>query len=233
MIHQHAQNLLAHISGRKELEPDVERSFAQLDTKKEVLGQDGKKETAHTTADVIRQSVEDSRTRNANMRSYGRSESSLVTPFDNAESSSSSDTESQNEPYHGEKKDTYESDSKGFPRISKPVELLRNSYDCVVIGSEYGGGVAASRMTRAGQEVSLLERGLEWWPGEHTKPKAGYQTSGSDQASASGTPQLGLRASDSRTPITGRIRRAKTGVPVHTCELCRPAKTFTRAEHLR
>ncbi|KAK0742845.1 hypothetical protein B0T18DRAFT_328225 [Schizothecium vesticola] len=35
------------------------------------------------------------------------------------------------------------------------------------------------------------------------------------------------------TPITGRVSRAKKGVPVHVCDACRPAKTFTRAEHLR
>ncbi len=35
------------------------------------------------------------------------------------------------------------------------------------------------------------------------------------------------------TPVTGRISKAKKGVPVHTCKICRPAKTFTRAEHLR
>ncbi|KAH7030750.1 uncharacterized protein B0I36DRAFT_348939 [Microdochium trichocladiopsis] len=35
------------------------------------------------------------------------------------------------------------------------------------------------------------------------------------------------------TPITRRVSRAKKGVPVHTCEICRPPKTFTRAEHLR
>jgi choline dehydrogenase-like flavoprotein len=57
--------------------------------------------------------------------------------------------------------------TKEFPRISKPVELLRNEYDCVVIGSGYGGGVAASRMARAGQSVCLLERGKERWPGEY------------------------------------------------------------------
>ncbi|PHH79528.1 hypothetical protein CDD80_4525 [Ophiocordyceps camponoti-rufipedis] len=34
------------------------------------------------------------------------------------------------------------------------------------------------------------------------------------------------------TPITGRVSRAKKGLAVHTCELCRPPKTFTRAEHL-
>ncbi|KAI0104878.1 glucose-methanol-choline oxidoreductase [Nemania sp. FL0031] len=53
-----------------------------------------------------------------------------------------------------------------FPRISKPMELMRHAYDCVVIGSGYGGGVAAARMARAGKHVCLLERGKERWPGE-------------------------------------------------------------------
>ncbi|KAI1130868.1 hypothetical protein F5Y10DRAFT_103811 [Nemania abortiva] len=35
------------------------------------------------------------------------------------------------------------------------------------------------------------------------------------------------------TPITGRVSRAKNGIPLHVCELCRPPKTFTRVEHLR
>ncbi|KAH8887725.1 hypothetical protein GQ53DRAFT_768056 [Thozetella sp. PMI_491] len=35
------------------------------------------------------------------------------------------------------------------------------------------------------------------------------------------------------TPITGRVSRAKKGMPVHTCDICKPPKTFTRAEHLR
>ncbi|WQF88940.1 hypothetical protein CDEST_13954 [Colletotrichum destructivum] len=35
------------------------------------------------------------------------------------------------------------------------------------------------------------------------------------------------------TPITGRVSRAKKGMKVHTCDICRPPKTFTRAEHLR
>ena len=52
---------------------------------------------------------------------------------------------------------------KAYPRISRPVELLRHSYDVVVIGSGYGGGVAASRMARGGQSVCLLERGKERW----------------------------------------------------------------------
>lgn len=54
-----------------------------------------------------------------------------------------------------------------YPRISRPVELMRTSYDIVVIGSGYGGGVAASRMARGRQSVCLLERGKEKWPGEY------------------------------------------------------------------
>jgi hypothetical protein len=60
---------------------------------------------------------------------------------------------------------TFSRDENGnaFPRIGRPVELLRHSYDVVVIGSGYGGGVAASRMARGGQSVCLLERGKERW----------------------------------------------------------------------
>lgn len=58
-------------------------------------------------------------------------------------------------------------ETKRFPRLSKPVEVMRHSYDVVVIGSGYGGGVAASRMARAGKHVCLLERGAERWPGEY------------------------------------------------------------------
>lgn len=55
------------------------------------------------------------------------------------------------------------------PRLSKPHNQLKPCYDVVVIGSGYGGGVAASRMARATprQSVCLLERGRERWPGEY------------------------------------------------------------------
>lgn len=49
------------------------------------------------------------------------------------------------------------------PRISRPVQLLRIQYDIVVVGSGYGGGVAASRMARAGKSVCVLELGKEKW----------------------------------------------------------------------
>lgn len=58
-------------------------------------------------------------------------------------------------------------ETKRFPRLSKPVEVMRHSYDCIVIGSGYGAGVSASRMSRAGKHVCVLERGKERWPGEY------------------------------------------------------------------
>ncbi|KAK3953073.1 hypothetical protein QBC32DRAFT_339959 [Pseudoneurospora amorphoporcata] len=58
-------------------------------------------------------------------------------------------------------------DRQEFPRISRPVELIQAAYDVVVIGSGYGGGVAASRMARTGSSVCVLERGREKWPGEY------------------------------------------------------------------
>src|SRR5215471_15904382 len=51
-------------------------------------------------------------------------------------------------------------------RISLPVELIRQRYDVSVVGSGYGGAIAASRLARAGRSVCLLERGRELRPGE-------------------------------------------------------------------
>ena len=43
---------------------------------------------------------------------------------------------------------------------------IKPTYDVVVVGSGYGGSIAASRCARAGQTVCVLERGKEWLPGE-------------------------------------------------------------------
>ncbi len=45
-------------------------------------------------------------------------------------------------------------------------EEMKSHYDTVIIGSGYGGGVASSRMSRAGQSVCVLERGREFLIGD-------------------------------------------------------------------
>ncbi len=50
--------------------------------------------------------------------------------------------------------------------LSSPGGRLAFSYDVVVIGSGYGGAIAASRFARAGRSVCVLERGLERHPGD-------------------------------------------------------------------
>jgi cholesterol oxidase len=52
-------------------------------------------------------------------------------------------------------------------RLSSLTSEMKEKYAVVVIGSGYGGSIAASRLARAGQEVCLLERGRELWPGEY------------------------------------------------------------------
>jgi hypothetical protein len=70
---------------------------------------------------------------------------------------------------------TYTDDERKrlYPRLSKPLELMHSSYDVLVIGSGYGGAVAASNMARSKtstgkrKTVCVLERGQEKWPGEY------------------------------------------------------------------
>jgi cholesterol oxidase len=51
--------------------------------------------------------------------------------------------------------------------ISRPLSEMNGPYDAIVIGSGYGGGVAASRLARMGYRVALLERGEEIQPGNY------------------------------------------------------------------
>jgi len=51
-------------------------------------------------------------------------------------------------------------------RLARPLDRLEPHYDVVVVGSGYGGGVAASRLARAGKRVAVLERGREFVTGE-------------------------------------------------------------------
>jgi len=62
-----------------------------------------------------------------------------------------------------------------MPRLSRPIESLRPHYPAVVIGSGYGGGVAAARLTRAGVQVAVLERGREFLPGDFPAIESAFQ----------------------------------------------------------
>src|SRR5215467_1546348 len=51
-------------------------------------------------------------------------------------------------------------------RLARSLDRLKPRYDVVVVGSGYGGGVAASRLARAGKRIAVLERGREFLTGE-------------------------------------------------------------------
>ena len=46
-------------------------------------------------------------------------------------------------------------------RLSKSIDAMTQHYDAVVVGSGYGGAIAASRLARMGKRVCVLERGKE------------------------------------------------------------------------
>lgn len=58
-------------------------------------------------------------------------------------------------------------------RLASSIQNIKDHYTVVVIGSGYGGGIAASRLARAGQTVCVLERGKEFQSGEF--PETGVE----------------------------------------------------------
>jgi choline dehydrogenase-like flavoprotein len=93
-------------------------------------------------------------------------------------------------------------------RISRPLAEAKDRYTVVVVGSGYGGGVAASRLSRAGQTVCVLERGRELLPGEYPTSTAGLisQTQVSSQgAEPVGAPTalFDFRVGDDITVLVG------------------------------
>jgi cholesterol oxidase len=56
--------------------------------------------------------------------------------------------------------------------LASPIDRMSREYDVVVVGSGYGGAIAASRLARAGLQVCVLERGQEFQPGDFPESPA-------------------------------------------------------------
>ncbi|MGO4879812.1 MAG: GMC family oxidoreductase N-terminal domain-containing protein [Bryobacteraceae bacterium] len=56
--------------------------------------------------------------------------------------------------------------------MASPADEIKDHYTVLVIGSGYGGAIAASRLARAGQQVCVLERGREFQTGEFPDSEA-------------------------------------------------------------
>jgi hypothetical protein len=89
--------------------------------------------------------------------------------------------------------------------------------------SDLSSQATIARQATASRRSSAVGEGMDYTPG--------FQAGGSSQASKSGSPSRTSRGSEPSegmpvkyTPVTGRISKAKKGVPVHTCDICRPIK---------
>ena len=76
-------------------------------------------------------------------------------------------------------------------RLSRPLEELDAHYDVIVVGSGYGGSIAACRLARAGKTVAVFERGRELHPGEYpdTMAEAAHHMQSNGPAGATGDPR--------------------------------------------
>lgn len=94
--------------------------------------------------------------------------------------------------------------------ISRPIgEREKSHFETIVIGSGYGGGVAASRLARCGREVAVLERGREVRPGSYptdmAQASAEFQTTLSHTGQTIGNTSglFDLRIADNVTVLVG------------------------------
>jgi cholesterol oxidase len=55
------------------------------------------------------------------------------------------------------------------------ARLSRDSYEAIVVGSGFGGAVAACRLAQAGVDVAVLERGRRFEAGSFPRPEHAYQ----------------------------------------------------------
>jgi cholesterol oxidase len=92
-------------------------------------------------------------------------------------------------------------------RLSRPIREMRDHYAAVVVGSGYGGAIAAARIARTGRAVCVLERGREIHPGEYPNSALSaareiqVRTPATDHGSAAGLYEF--HAHDDITVLTG------------------------------
>jgi len=88
-------------------------------------------------------------------------------------------------------------------RISRPGSSIEDGchFDVVVVGSGYGGAIAASRLSRAGRSVCVLERGSERRPGEY--PETERDILNAAQVDAPGGHSIELDLPGSKRSRTG------------------------------
>ena len=92
-------------------------------------------------------------------------------------------------------------------RLSRPLSALKARYDVIVVGSGYGGGVAASRLARAGKRVAVLERGREFLTGEFPSRfpelKAEFRVRGKSYGMGSDTALYDVRLGEDMHVLVG------------------------------
>lgn len=92
-------------------------------------------------------------------------------------------------------------------RLSRPWSERQTHYDVIVIGSGYGGGVAASHLSRAGKRVAVLERGREFATGEFptrfSDLKAQLHISGNGKNTGSATALYDIRIGPDMDVVVG------------------------------
>ncbi len=92
-------------------------------------------------------------------------------------------------------------------RLARSLDHVKPNYDVIVIGSGYGGGVAASRLARAGKRVAVLERGREFptgtFPSKFPELRSELQVTGRRVRTGSETALYDIRLGDDMHVLVG------------------------------
>ncbi len=91
--------------------------------------------------------------------------------------------------------------------LARTLDQLKRRYDVVIIGSGYGGGVSASRLSRAGKRVAVLERGREvptgGFPSKFPELRAEMRVTGKRMRTGSETALFDVRLGEDMHVLVG------------------------------